>query len=148
MWNSREALNIVYQVADDFAAETAALCQTSVSDKERNAFLDAYAPVPEYKGQVRTMAENKRDALSKLWSRDNRVARGAGTAWGVNTYTHHKQDRSRCRAGRAHTWSVRLREGGHRSRSRSSPPCPDRPVSQVAGAAARFRYRRTAWCPT
>ncbi|TDD29629.1 DUF932 domain-containing protein [Actinomadura sp. KC06] len=92
---AREALNIVYQVADDFAAEVAALCNTSVSDAEWNAFLDAHVPMPDEPGRSRTMAENKRDSLARLWNHDNRVAPWKGTAWGVvqavNTYTHHEQ---------------------------------------------------------
>jgi phage/plasmid-like protein (TIGR03299 family) len=92
---ARDALHIVYQVAEDFAAEVATLCQTTVSDKQWNAFLDAHAPLPEETGRAWTLAENKRDALTKLWNHDNRVAPWRGTAWGVvqaiNTYTHHEQ---------------------------------------------------------
>ncbi|TDB91211.1 DUF932 domain-containing protein [Actinomadura sp. KC216] len=92
---AREALNIIYQVADDFAAEVTALCRTSVSDTEWNAFLDAHVPMPDEPGRSRTMAENKRDTLARLWNHDNRVAPWKGTAWGVvqavNTYTHHEQ---------------------------------------------------------
>jgi phage/plasmid-like protein (TIGR03299 family) len=92
---AREALNIVYEIADDFAAEVTRLCQTDVSDTEWAAFLDAHAPIPEDKGRARTMAETKRDTLTRLWNHDNRVAPWHGTAWGVvqavNTYTHHEQ---------------------------------------------------------
>jgi phage/plasmid-like protein (TIGR03299 family) len=92
---AREALNIVYEIADDFAAEVTRLCRTEVSDAEWTAFLDAHAPMPEDKGRARTMAETKRDTLSRLWNHDNRVAPWHGTAWGViqavNTYAHHEQ---------------------------------------------------------
>ncbi|GAA4100929.1 DUF932 domain-containing protein [Actinomadura miaoliensis] len=92
---ARQALNIIYQVADDFAAEVAALCRTTVSDTEWNAFLDAHAPLPDEPGRKRTLAENKRDTLTKLWHHDNRVSPWRNTAWGViqavNTYTHHEQ---------------------------------------------------------
>jgi hypothetical protein len=88
-------LNIVYEIADDFAAEVTRLCQTQVSDAEWAAFLDAHAPIPEDKGRARTMAETKRETLTRLWNHDNRVAPWHGTAWGVvqavNTYTHHEQ---------------------------------------------------------
>lgn len=92
---AREALNIVYEIADDFAAEVTRLCQTEVSNAEWAAFLDAHAPIPADKGRARTMAETKRDTLTRLWNHDNRVAPWHGTAWGVvqavNTYTHHEQ---------------------------------------------------------
>jgi phage/plasmid-like protein (TIGR03299 family) len=92
---ARDALNIVYEIADDFAAEVSRLCQMPVTDKEWTAFLDAHAPMPDERGRARTMAENKRDTLSRLWNHDNRVAPWRGTGWGVvqavNTYTHHEQ---------------------------------------------------------
>jgi phage/plasmid-like protein (TIGR03299 family) len=93
---ARDALNIIYQVADDFAAEVEQLCNTRVSDAEWDAFLDAHAPLPEEdKGRSRTMAENKRESLTRLWNHDNRVSTWRNTAWGVvqavNTYTHHEQ---------------------------------------------------------
>jgi phage/plasmid-like protein (TIGR03299 family) len=92
---AREALNIVYEVADDFTAEVAKLCHTTVSDTEWNAFLDAHAPMPDEPGRSRTLAGNKRDTLTRLWNHDNRVSPWRGTAWGVvqavNTYTHHEQ---------------------------------------------------------
>jgi phage/plasmid-like protein (TIGR03299 family) len=92
---AREALHIIYQVADDFAAEVEQLCRTEVSDTEWAAFLDAHTPLPKEEGRKRTMAENKRDTLTKLWNHDNRVSPWRNTAWGVvqavNTYTHHEQ---------------------------------------------------------
>jgi len=46
------------------------------------------------KGRSLTMADNKRDALNKLYRHDNRVAPWAGTAQGVlqtvNTAEHHE----------------------------------------------------------
>jgi phage/plasmid-like protein (TIGR03299 family) len=92
---ARHALNIVYQAADDFAAEVAQLCETSVSDTEWNAFLDAHTPMPDEPGRSRTIAGNKRDTLTKLWNHDSRVSPWRNTAWGVvqavNTFTHHEQ---------------------------------------------------------
>ncbi len=45
-------------------------------------------------GRSLTMAENKRDTLNRLYTRDPRVAPWAGTAHGVlqavNTYEHHE----------------------------------------------------------
>jgi phage/plasmid-like protein (TIGR03299 family) len=92
---ARDALNIVYEIADDFAAEVTRLCQLTVRENEWAAFLDAHAPLPEERGRARTMAENKRESLSRLWRHDNRVAPWRGTAWGVvqaiKTYAHHEQ---------------------------------------------------------
>ncbi|GAA3138930.1 DUF932 domain-containing protein [Nonomuraea roseoviolacea] len=92
---ARQALNIVYEVADAFTARVRQLCHTSVSSTQWAAFLDAYAPVPVEIGRGRTLAEAKRDTLAKLWRHDNRVAPWAGTGWGVlqavNTYVQHEQ---------------------------------------------------------
>ncbi|MBN6050771.1 DUF932 domain-containing protein, partial [Nonomuraea sp. RK-328] len=92
---ARQALNIVYEVADAFTAQVRQLCQISVTSGQWAAFLDTYAPVPAETGRGRTLAETKRDTLAKLWRHDNRVAPWAGTGWGVlqavNTYVHHEQ---------------------------------------------------------
>ncbi|MDF5759070.1 DUF932 domain-containing protein [Spongiactinospora sp. TRM90649] len=92
---ARQALAIVYETADAFAAEVKRLCDTVVTAREWSAFLDAYVPVPVEPGRSRTLAEAKRDGLVKLWRHDNRVAPWAGTGWGVvqavNTYVHHEQ---------------------------------------------------------
>lgn len=92
---ARDALNIVYEIADDFAAEVKRLCETTVTDRQWRAFLDAHAPMPEEPGRSRTHAEHKRDALDRLWRHDVRVAPWQNTAYGVvqavNTFTHHEQ---------------------------------------------------------
>jgi Domain of unknown function (DUF932) len=80
---AREALNIVYEIADDFAARSPGCARQEVSDAEWAAFLDAHEPIPEDKGRARTMAETKREPLTRPWSHDNRVAPWHGTAWGV-----------------------------------------------------------------
>lgn len=91
---AKEALAIISQTAEDFEAEVEALTSTEVSDKQWQAFLDAHVPLADDPGRARTMAENKREALSELWSFDERVAPWRHTAWGVlaaaNTYLHHK----------------------------------------------------------
>ncbi len=91
---ARQALNIVYQIADEFAAEVTRLCQTTVSGKQWRAFLDAHVPLPENPGRGRSMAEHKREALTRLYDHDQRVAPWRGTGWGVlqavNTYAHHE----------------------------------------------------------
>jgi phage/plasmid-like protein (TIGR03299 family) len=93
--DARDALAIVYADADVMSAEIKALCEQAVSEKQWAQFLDAYVPVPEDKGRGRTMAENKRDTLTNLWSNDFRAAPWRGTAMGVlqatNTWFHHYQ---------------------------------------------------------
>jgi phage/plasmid-like protein (TIGR03299 family) len=98
--NARDALGIVTGMADDFAAEVAALCETTVTDKQFSAFLDALVPMTDEKGQkvegaAATKRGNKQDALTRLWIRDPRVSPWKNTAFGVvqavNTYTHHLQ---------------------------------------------------------
>lgn len=91
--DDREPLAIVYTVADDFAAEVKALCETHVSDRSWAAFLDAHTPIPNQPGRSRTTADTERQTLTQLWNNDNRVTPWRNTAWGVmqavNTYTHH-----------------------------------------------------------
>ncbi|MFE3170128.1 DUF932 domain-containing protein [Amycolatopsis sp. NPDC059235] len=91
---ARDALAMVHTVAEEFAAEVKALCETTVTDQAWRAFLDAHTPMPEEKGRARTTATNERAALNRLWNTDNRVSPWRGTAWGVvqaiNTYTHHE----------------------------------------------------------
>lgn len=92
---ARDALAVVHTIADDFAAEVAELCRTTVTDRQWRAFLDAHAPVePGATGRSRTIAENKRETLARMWDHDSRVSPWRNTAWGVvqavNTYTHHE----------------------------------------------------------
>lgn len=90
---AREALDIVHSVSDEYAAEMELLLAQSVSGKQWDGFLDTFTPIPDEKGRGKTMAENKRMALSDLWTNDERVAPWSGTAWGVlqavNTYNTH-----------------------------------------------------------
>ncbi|WP_049577365.1 DUF932 domain-containing protein [Streptomyces sp. SBT349] len=92
---ARDALNLVYQVADAFTDEVARLCRIEVSDRQWRQFLEAHAELPEKPGRGRTLAEKKRESLTRLWTNDERVAPWHGTAFGVvqavNTYTHHEQ---------------------------------------------------------
>lgn len=96
----RTALGVVHEEAESFAAEIKELTRTTVTDRQWDAFLDAYTPLPEVKktkgggpGQGFTMAENKRDRLSYLYRNDSRSADWVGTAFGVlqavNTYQNH-----------------------------------------------------------
>jgi len=96
---AREALAMVHHIADDFAAEIARLCATTVTDRQWHAFLDAHVPLQRASGAALTpraasAAEKKRDELSRLYKHDQRVAPWAGTAHGVlqavNTWEHHE----------------------------------------------------------
>jgi phage/plasmid-like protein (TIGR03299 family) len=91
----RDALGIIHQIADGFAAEVHRLCQIEVSQKNWSAFLDKHTPIPAEHGTKRTNAENKRRTLHHLWTYDQRVRPWQGTAFGVvqavNTFTHHEQ---------------------------------------------------------
>jgi phage/plasmid-like protein (TIGR03299 family) len=91
---ARQALNVIHEITSDFAAEVARLCAIDVSDAAWGAFLDAHAPVPEAMGRGRTLAERKREALTRLYDHDQRVAPWRATAWGVlqavSTYRHHE----------------------------------------------------------
>lgn len=93
----RDALGLVYTVADDFMAEVQALTSTKVSDKVWSRFLDGLAPAPKDGASARAaaMIERKRDALTRLYTKDERAAQWNGTAFGVlqavNTYEQHEQ---------------------------------------------------------
>jgi phage/plasmid-like protein (TIGR03299 family) len=91
--DARDALAVVHTIADDFAAEVKALCETSVTDKQWGAFIDAHTPLPETSGRSYTMALNVRESLAQMWNNDVRVTPWRNTAWGVvqavNTYEHH-----------------------------------------------------------
>lgn len=95
--DAREALAIVYGVADDFAEEVKRLTQWTVTPRQFQALLDLQVPVPK-KGEQKTsrgitIATNKREAITSLYNNDVRAATWNGTAFGVlqafNTYNHH-----------------------------------------------------------
>ncbi|WP_226963062.1 DUF932 domain-containing protein [Streptomyces mimosae] len=92
---ARDALNLVYRVADSFTDEVARLCRIDVDDRQWQDFLHAHAELPAKLGRGRTLVERKRESLTHLWKNDARVAPWRGTAFGVvqavNTYAHHGQ---------------------------------------------------------
>ena len=96
----RDALGLVYETADAFAAEVAMLTEQAVSDAEWAKFVDLHTGTGDLdtdsKGAKSTNARNHAAALNTLWASDERVAPWAGTAWGVvaatNTYMHHVQN--------------------------------------------------------
>lgn len=96
--DARDALAIVYSTADEFTAQVAEMCATSVSRRQWGRFLDLWVPVVDKHGEKLTgksltLAGRKRDQLHRLWDYDPRVSPWAGTAHGViqavNTYEHH-----------------------------------------------------------
>lgn len=96
----RDALEMVYTTADDFTADVAKLCNITVSEGDFSKFLDEIAPLVGADGEVKegrgaTMAEKKREELSRLWNYDERVSPWKNTAYGVvqamNTHCHHIQ---------------------------------------------------------
>jgi phage/plasmid-like protein (TIGR03299 family) len=92
---ARAALEIVHQVSESFAAKIAELCAVTITPDAWARFLDDLAPTGEKTGRSLTLAETKRDELTRLWNHDQRVSPWKGTAWGavqaVNTYAHHCQ---------------------------------------------------------
>lgn len=95
---AREALALVHTMADDFTAKVEQLTNVSVSDGDWAKFLDEIASVKDENGEDKegralTIAQNKRDALTGLWSHDDRVSPWKNTAWGVvqaiNTFDQH-----------------------------------------------------------
>jgi phage/plasmid-like protein (TIGR03299 family) len=92
--DAREALQLINDTADEFAAETAQLCQWSVTEAQFQAFLKQLVPMPKDKGRGMTMAENKMEKLAELYHTDPRCAPWTKTAFGVlqavNTYNHHE----------------------------------------------------------
>jgi len=98
--DARDALGVIHQAADEFAAEVARLGGLEVSRPQFAQWLDVVVPMKAAGGEVLqgkalTLAEHKRDALADLYFRDDRAAPWAGTGLGVlqafNTYQHHLQ---------------------------------------------------------
>lgn len=92
--DARVALDILNKAAEEFEAEVDKLLKVQVSDQQWQQFVEAYAPIKTDASQRSiTMAENKREELSRLWLGDYRVQPWQGTAYGVvqcvNTFVHH-----------------------------------------------------------
>lgn len=91
--DAREALAIVFEMADDFKAEVAELTSWKVTDHQFEMLLNNIVPMPEEKGRAMTIATNKRSEIITLYRHDERAAPWKGTAWGVlqafNTWNHH-----------------------------------------------------------
>lgn len=93
--DARTALGLIEAAADSFQAQVQQLTDEFVSDEKWKAFLEELVPVPDKEGHSKTIAENKRHELNRLWQYDERVAPWANSAWGVlaatNTYMNHIQ---------------------------------------------------------
>jgi len=96
---ARKALALVHTLGDEFAAEVAQLCATTVTPARWQRFLDTQVPQVDATGQALTgraltLADTKRDSLTTLYASDPRVAPWAGTAHGVlqavSTYDQHQ----------------------------------------------------------
>lgn len=92
--DAHEALGLVVAGQDDFAREVERLVNTSVTDSQFNAFVQALAPIAAdaVPGKSLTIAENKRERLTQLWNADPRVTPWKGTKFGAlqaaNTFQH------------------------------------------------------------
>lgn len=92
--DARMALNILNKAAEEFEAEVAKLQSIDVDDLAWQKFVEAYAPIKDDASpRSITMAETKREGLTRLWTTDFRVQPWQGTAYGVvqavNTFVHH-----------------------------------------------------------
>jgi phage/plasmid-like protein (TIGR03299 family) len=91
----RDALGIVHQVADDFAAQVERLVNETATDARWARFLAAYCGTDDAKASNRALTSRREqaDQLNRLWTNDQRVTPWRGTAYGVlaaaNTYAHH-----------------------------------------------------------
>lgn len=89
---AREALGLVYEVADDFTTQVNELLDQKVSPAKFKKFVTAYTN-PNKATQRSPQMETKAAELTTLWKDDERVAPWKGTAYGVlamvNTFEHH-----------------------------------------------------------
>lgn len=93
--SAKDALGLIQEIADDFAAEVAALTAVTVTDKDWQKFLESFVPIPEDASKrAESLGTEKREKLSRLYLHDERCAPWKGTAFGVvqtvNTYAHHE----------------------------------------------------------
>jgi phage/plasmid-like protein (TIGR03299 family) len=96
--DARDALGILVRMADDATTTIRTLSETTVSAKQFADTLTILVPITDssgkpLEGRGKTLAENKRDAITSLYGHDDRVSPWAGSALGVvqafNTYAHH-----------------------------------------------------------
>jgi len=92
--DARQALNIVHQLGDDFAAEISHLMSLKVSDRQFDRFLNVLVPADEEDSkQLQTRADGTRATLRQMWQTDIRCAPFRNTGFGVvqtvNTWRQH-----------------------------------------------------------
>jgi phage/plasmid-like protein (TIGR03299 family) len=82
--DARVALEMVHDIADEYASEVKELCATTVTDRQWFRFLDTFIVTSSADSQrAKTTAQNKRDALNAMYKSDARAADWQGTAFGV-----------------------------------------------------------------
>ncbi|MCK9795952.1 DUF945 domain-containing protein [Isoptericola sp. 4D.3] len=114
--SAREALDLVYEARDVFAAQIEELLATPVSDAQWGEFLKVLVPEGTRTGKPdsehRAMEKARQRAeLDRLYRTDSRCGQWHGTAHGalqaVNTYEHHVlAPRQRERGARNAEWTV------------------------------------------
>jgi phage/plasmid-like protein (TIGR03299 family) len=92
---AQETMGIMHRLQEAFEGSLSTLLDTKVSRPQWTKFLDLYVEIkPAASSRQRTMRETKRDALTTLYTNDERAATWTGTAWGVlqavNTYEEHE----------------------------------------------------------
>lgn len=92
--DARQALNIVHQLGDDFAAEIKQLMSMNVSDRQFDRFLNVLVPADQDDSkQLQTRADGTRATLRQMWQTDIRCAPFRNTGFGVvqtvNTWRQH-----------------------------------------------------------
>ncbi|MFD8117018.1 DUF932 domain-containing protein [Streptomyces microflavus] len=102
--DARDALGIVYAIAEDFEAEVKRLLDVKVDDATWGRIVDDLMPLPDrsdYKDNrgyaaAETRAVKKRSSVQRLYKWDDRVAPWAGTGFGAwqafNTWGQHEKE--------------------------------------------------------
>ncbi|MGW5441423.1 DUF932 domain-containing protein [Nocardia asteroides] len=92
--DTREALGLIVESAEGFAADIAELCRIEVSDQQFRKFLAEIAPIPPDASPAgTTRIHNRRAELHEAYHSDRRIEPWKGTAFGLlqlaNTWRHH-----------------------------------------------------------
>ncbi|WP_370023363.1 DUF932 domain-containing protein [Planotetraspora sp. GP83] len=136
---ARDALNIVYQVADDFADQVKRLCDITVSPRQWAALLDELAPVPTEPGRSRSLAETKRQTMNPaLASRRPRVPLGRHRLGRHPSRQYLRPPR----ADRPRRLPCRTQHAPRRDRRRRRPRPRDHPHAGEGARSARPARRR------
>ena len=92
--DARQALSIIHEVGDDFAAEIKELMAIKVSDNHFDRFLNVLVPARDDDSrQLQTRSDNTKHTLRQMWQTDVRCAPFRNTGFGVvqtvNTWRQH-----------------------------------------------------------